>query len=69
LLRECPYCRHCGDRCGREGTLSVDDTSRAAEVYAAAADLYSRDPSIIRTDCLYVAQQLVGKDTSPKTHA
>jgi hypothetical protein len=44
----------------------VDDTSRAAEVYAAVADLYSREPSIIRTDCLYVAQQLVGEGYFPE---
>jgi hypothetical protein len=39
--------------------LSLPRLSRAAEVFEAVADLFSKQPWVIDTDCLYVAQELV----------
>ena len=39
--------------------MSLPRLSRAAEVFEAVADLYSKEPWIIDIDCLYAAQELV----------
>jgi hypothetical protein len=54
----CPYCQ-CGDECGRERALPLPRLSRAAEVFAAVVDLFSKQPWVIDTDPLYVTQELV----------
>jgi hypothetical protein len=54
----CPYCQ-CGDECGRERALSLSRLSRAAEVFAALVDLFSKQPWIIDIDALYATQELV----------
>jgi hypothetical protein len=57
-MLDCPYC-HCGGRCGREGASALPRLARSAEVFAAMADLHSKDPFAIDLDPLYVAQELV----------
>ncbi len=54
----CPFCR-CDDSCGREQGLSLPRLNHAVEVYAAVMDPYGKDPSVLDTQALYVAQDLV----------
>jgi len=54
----CPYC-WCEDACGREEGLSLPRLSRAAEVFSAVTDLYSKHRWAIDIDPLYLAQELV----------
>jgi hypothetical protein len=39
--------------------LSLPTLTRSAAVFAAVADLYSKNPFVIDTDSLYIAQELV----------
>ena len=55
---QCPYCM-CADECGRERVLSLPRLTRSAKVFAAVADLYSKDPALLDLDPLYLCQELV----------
>ena len=57
----CPYCVGCDEACGRESFVAPapDGSARSIEVYAAVMDLYSTDRTVLDTDPLYVAQDLV----------
>jgi len=61
IVKQCPYCP-CEDACGREGGSTPPSSSYTPDVftvYAALMEFYSQDPTVLETDELCVAQDLV----------